>query len=201
MTYEREAGEPRSSRRELLRTGAVAALAGLAAILGHPFTAAAQREERRQRRERRSSDGGGGGGGGEAAPPSTTISTSRSPALGVTNTAKQGEIVAISGTTSSPDGTAGLFVASKDGTALETRGRIRFADRSGIASATGGAEFVIPVPGGLHADSLVLATLQDHHMGVHVESASVLDEKEGLIVIRLNQALAEPAKVGWLVIG
>ena len=57
------------------------------------------------------------------------------------------------------------------------------------------------MPGGLREDALVLATLQDHHAGVHVESASVLDAAEGLIVVRLNQALAEPAKVGWIVLG
>ena len=67
--------------------------------------------------------------------------------------------------------------------------------------ATGSDPFVIPVPGGLREDAFVLATLQDHHAGVHVESASVLDAEEGLIVIRLNQALAEPARVGWIVLG
>jgi hypothetical protein len=181
----------------------VAALVGLAAVLGRPLPTAAQNEERRRRRrERREADGGGGGGGGgEAAPPSTTISTSRSPALEVTNTAKDGDGVAINGVANSKEGTAGLFVASNEGTALRTKGRIQFADRSGIASATGGAEFVIPVPGGLHEDAIVLATLQDHHAGVHVESASVLDAGEGLIVVRLNQALAEPARVGWIVLG
>jgi hypothetical protein len=108
---------------------------------------------------------------------------------------------------------AGLFVASGGGTALEaraggrsgtalrTRGRIDFAERSGVASASGGAEFVIPVAGGLREDSIVLATLQDHHVGVHVESASVLDPEEGLIVVRLNQALSEPGRVGWIVLG
>jgi hypothetical protein len=186
------------SRRELLRSGGVAALVGLAALLGRPLPAAAQRGERRRGRDRRSSDGGGSG---DQAPPSTTISTSRSPALEVTNTAKEGDGVAINAISSSSQGTAGLFVASNDGTALRTRGRVQFADRSGIASATGGAEFVIPVPGGLREDAFVLATLQDHHAGVHVESASVLDAEEGLIVIRLNQALAEPARVGWIVLG
>jgi hypothetical protein len=198
VTTQREAGDTRRSRRDLLRTGGVAALVGLAAVLGRPFPASAQDEGRKDRKKRRDADDGGGG---EPAPPSTTISTSRSPALEVTNSAKQGEGVAINGMSSSSEGTAGLFVASNDGTALHTRGRIQFADRSGIASATGGAEFVIPVPGGLREEAFVLATLQDHHEGVHVESASVLDTEEGLIVVRLNQALAEPAKVGWIVLG
>ena len=84
--------------------------------------------------------------------------------------------------------------------ALRTKGRIELQGRSGIASVSGGAEFVIPVSGGLSEKSLVLATLQDHTPGVHVESASVLDKEEGLIVVRLNQAVSEPAKVGWLVL-
>ena len=197
MTTQREAGDTRRSRRELLRTGGAAALVGLAAIIGRPFPASAQDEDRKDRKKRRNADDGGG----DPAPPSTTIWTSRSPALEVTNSAKQGEGVAINGMSSSSEGTAGLFVASNDGTALHTRGRIQFADRSGIASATGGAEFVIPVPGGLREEAFVLATLQDHHEGVHVESASVLDADEGLIVVRLNQALAGPAKVGWIVLG
>jgi hypothetical protein len=129
------------------------------------------------------------------------ISTSRSPALEVTNTAKDGDGVAVNGIADSSEGTAGLFVASNGGTALRTKGRILFADRSGVASATGGAEFVVPVPGGLREDAVVIATLQDHRAGVHVESASILDAAEGLIVIRLNQALAEPARVGWIVLG
>jgi hypothetical protein len=186
------------SRRELLRTGGAAALVGLAAVLGRPFPAAAQDEERKSKRKKR---GDGDGAGAEAAPPGTTISTSRSPALEVTNTAKEGDGVAINAIATSREGTGGLFVAENGGTALRTKGRIQFADRSGIASATGGAEFVIPVPGGLREDAVVLATLQDHQAGVHVESASVLDVDEGLIVVRLNQALSEPGRVGWIVLG
>ena len=198
-----------SSRRDLLRTGGLAVLAGAAALLGRPLTASAQRERRR----RRSRDGGSGDDAESSAPPGTSIETSRSPALDVTNTSRQGESVGIHGTAASPEGMAGLFVASGGGTALEartgerggtalrTRGRIQFMERSGIAPATGGAEFVIPVPGGVREDAIVLATLQDHHAGVHVESASVLDPEEGLIVVRLNQALSEPARVGWIVLG
>ena len=67
---------------------------------------------------------------------------------------------------------------------------------------SGGAEFVIPVAGGLTEKSLVLATLQDHFPGVHVEAASVLDTtaEARLIVVRLNQAVPEPARVAWLVL-
>ncbi len=46
----------------------------------------------------------------------------------------------------------------------------------------------------------MLATLQDHVPGVHVEAASVLDTDEGLIVVRLNQAVPEPARVAWIVL-
>ena len=197
------------SRRDLLRTGGVAIVGGVAALLGRPLAVSAQRDRRRRRSRDRASDDGGEA----AAPPGTTIETSRSPALDVANTSREGESVGIHGSAASPDGMAGLFVASGGGTALEartgerggtalrTRGRIQFLERSGVAPATGGAEFVIPVPGGVREDAIVLATLQDHHAGVHVESASVLDAEEGLIVVRLNQALSEPARVGWIVLG
>ena len=65
---------------------------------------------------------------------------------------------------------------------------------------SGGAEFVIPVSGGLNQNSLVIATLQDHFPGVHVESASVLDAGSATIVVRLNQAVPEPARVAWLIL-
>jgi hypothetical protein len=205
-----EAQPLRRSRRDLLRTGGLALLAGVAGLLGQPLATSAQRDRRRRRDRDRGSDDGGSE---PSAPPGTTIETSRSPSLGVANTSRQGESVGIHGSAASPDGMAGLFVASGGGTALEarigerggtalrTRGRIQFAERSGIAPATGGSEFVIPVSGGLREDAIVLATLQDHHAGVHVESASVLDPEEGLIVVRLNQALGEPGRVGWIVLG
>jgi hypothetical protein len=189
---------PTRSRRDLLRSGGLALLAGMAGILGQPLAASAQRDRRRRRDRGRGSDDGGNE---SSAPPATTIETSRSPALDVANTSRQGESVGIHGTAASPDGMAALFVASGGGTALRTRGRIQFMERSGIAPATGGSEFVIPVSGGLREDAIVLATLQDHHSGVHVESASVLDPEEGLIVVRLNQALSEPGRVGWIVLG
>jgi hypothetical protein len=127
------------------------------------------------------------------------------------STANRGETIGVQGSTQSPDGIAGQFAASEGGTAVEavatqrgvalrTRGRVQIAERSGVSSVSGGAEFVIPVAGGLSADSIVLATLQDHFPNVHVASASVLDADEGLIVVRLNQAVPEPAKVGWIVL-
>jgi hypothetical protein len=126
--------------------------------------------------------------------------------------AKKGKTVGVAGKTESPGGTAGQFIAgnggtavvakspSKNGLALETEGKLRFGKRSGEATTSGGAEFVIPVSGGLNRNSLVLATLQDHHPGVHVESASVLDAARSTIVVRLNQAVPEPTRVAWLVL-
>lgn len=128
--------------------------------------------------------------------------------------AKKGKTVGVEGQTKSPNGTAGQFVASSGGTAvvakspdsngvaLHTEGRLEFAQRSGVASTSGGAEFVIPVAGGLNKNSLVLATLQDHFPGVHVEAASVLETTTGneQILVRLNQAVPEPARVAWLIL-
>jgi hypothetical protein len=126
--------------------------------------------------------------------------------------AKRGKTVGVEGKTASPDGTAGQFVAGNNGTAvlarasgregvaLQTEGRLKFGKRTGVTTTSGGAEFVIPVGGGLSESSHVLATLQDHFPGIHVESASVLDPSEGLVVIRLNQAVPEAARVAWLVL-
>jgi hypothetical protein len=126
--------------------------------------------------------------------------------------AKKGPTIGVSGTTRSAEGKAGSFVADNGGTALEARspqkkgvalrteGQLQFTERSGSSSVSGGAEFVIPVAGGLSEKSLVLATLQDHFPGVHVEAASVLDAADGLIVVRLNQAVPEAARVAWIVL-
>jgi hypothetical protein len=127
-------------------------------------------------------------------------------------TAAKGETVAVLATSESAEGVGGRFLATGGGTALEaragekggvalrTKGRLQLAERSGIASVSGGAEFVIPVAGGLAETSIVLATLQDHRTGVHVESARVLDVERGLIVVQLNAALPEPSRVGWIVL-
>ena len=127
--------------------------------------------------------------------------------------AKKGKTIGVAGKTDSPGGTAGQFIANKGGTAivakspdrkgaaLSTEGRLDFGGRSGSTQTSGGSEFVIPVKGGLTEGSLVLATLQDHVPGVHVESAAVLDVADGLIVVRLNQAVPEPARVAWFVLG
>jgi hypothetical protein len=127
-------------------------------------------------------------------------------------TSSKGESIGVQGVSGSSEGTAGQFIAEEGGTALEarsaqgqgvalrTRGKIALTERSGIASVSGGAEFVIPVAGGLDERSLVLATLQDHFPGVHVESASVLDAEDGLIVVRLNQAVPSAARVAWIVL-
>lgn len=129
--------------------------------------------------------------------------------------AKKGKTIGVDGKTESPNGVAGQFVAGRGGTALlaksrdrkgvalRTEGRLEFKQRSGEATTSGGAEFVIPVGGGLTRKSLVLATLQDHFPGVHVEAASVLDTTPNneTILVRLNQAVPEPARVAWLILG
>jgi hypothetical protein len=128
--------------------------------------------------------------------------------------AKKGKTIGVEGKTESPGGVAGQFVAGRGGTAvlakspdqkgvaLRTEGRLEFDQRSGEATTSGGAEFVVPVGGGLTRKSLVLATLQDHFPGVHVEAASVLDTAAGneTILIRLTQAVPEPARVAWLIL-
>jgi hypothetical protein len=126
--------------------------------------------------------------------------------------AKKGKTVGVEGQTNSPKGKAGQFVAANGGTAvvakspekkgvaLRTEGKLQFEKRSGVTPTSGGAEFVIPVAGGLTEGSMVLATLQDHIPGVHVEAASVLDASQGLIVVRLNQAVSETARVAWIIL-
>jgi len=155
----------------------------------------------------------------------TTLESKKSTAFAVRNTgggdavAISGEVIGakggstgVRGLSASPDAVAGRFTATgggtaveadaakKNGVALRTKGRLQLTERSGINSVSGGAEFVIPVAGGLSENSIVLATLQDHNPGVHVEAATVLDAEDGLIVVRLNQALSQPAKVGWIVL-
>jgi hypothetical protein len=130
-----------------------------------------------------------------------------------TATAGKGTSVGVQGLTQSADGTAGQFTAAEGGIALEavsakmagvalrTEGKLLFTGRSGVSPVTaGGADLVIPVAGGLSDKSIVIATLQSHSPGVHVESASVLDAEDGLILVRLNQAVPEPANVGWIVL-
>ncbi len=216
--------EPRS-RRELLRSGSVAAVAGLLSVFGIAATTSAKNGSAIRAGEKMT-----------AGKP-TVIESGRGPALqaratgntvpvglrGLANASKgigvQGNAVAGKGTTvgvqglaQSPDGTAGEFLAqgggtalaasaAKKGVALYTKGRLQLTERSGRTPVSvGGAEFVIPVSGGLSENSIVLATLQDHRPGIHVEAAHVLDANEGLIVVRLNQAVSEQTEVGWLVL-
>ena len=219
-----EAEVPRS-RRDLLRAGGVATIAGLLGVFGVATASSAKNGDSIRAGQR------------TTASKSTTLESKRGPALLVRNTgggeavalrgvsgastgigvlgeasSDKGESAGVQGTSESPEGTAGRFIASgggtaidargsqKNGVALRTKGRLQLTERSGVTSVSGGAEFVIPVAGGLSSSSLVLATLQDHHPGIHVEAANVLDAEDGLIVVRLNQALPEPAKVGWLVL-
>ena len=202
--------EPRS-RRELLQTGGLATVAALLAVFGLGTTTTAKNGSALRAGDK------------TTASRPTTIESAKGPALQARATGKNGPIglrgvanaskgVGVQGLTQSSDGTAGEFVAdgggtalaasaSKQGVALRTKGRLVLTERTGVASVSeGGAEFVIPVSGGLSDKSMVLATLQDHRPGVHVEAAHVLDVDDGLIVVRLNQAVAEQTRVGWMVL-
>ena len=180
------------SRRDLLRSGGAAAVAGLLGVFGVASgTAAGNGDAVRAGRKTTASR-------------PTMLESQRGPALHVRSSG--------GGEAGSEAGVAGLFTADRGGTAIEARstqrngvalrttGRVVLGERSGVASVSGGAEFIIPVAGGLSNGSLVLATLQDHFAGVHVESAGVLDAEEGLVVVRLSQAVPEPARVGWIVL-
>lgn len=213
------------SRRDLIRAGAAAAIAGAFGVFGSSQVVSAKNGQPVRAGER------------TTATKATILDSNRAPALQVRSTlpgegvgvlaiatgrkgvgvhgranTNKGESVGVLGETESGDGTAGRFVAAaggtaldarsrqKDGVALRTEGRLQLTQRSGVSEVSGGAEFVIQIAGGLSSSTFVLATLQDHRPGVHVESATVLDADEGRIVVRLNQALAEPAKVGWIVL-
>jgi hypothetical protein len=220
-----DAVEEPQTRRDLLRTGGVAAIAGLLSVFGISAATEAKNGSALRVGEKNSGtrptilDSKKGPalsvkvGGGGSAVGVRGVSTSGT-GIGVQGvaTADKGEAVGVQGESTAPDGAAGQFEASggataveaivsgKRGVALRTKGKLRFDDRSGSSEVSGGAEFVIPVAGGLSESSLVLATLQDHFPGVHVESASVLDAEDGLIVVRLNQAVPQPATVAWIVL-
>jgi hypothetical protein len=219
----RAADVPRS-RRGLLRGGATALVASVLGVFGVAIGAAAKNGDPLRAGEKTSATRPTTLESSEGPALQARVtgregvalrgSASSPKGIGVQGEASsdKGESVGVQGTSQSPDGVAGRFTAEGGGTALEasvgkregvalrTRGRLELTERSGISSVSGGAEFVIPVAGGLSDTSIVLATLQDHLPGVHVEAAGVLDAEEGLIVVRLNQAVPEPAKVAWLVL-
>jgi hypothetical protein len=218
------ADEPRT-RRQLLTAGGIAAIAGVLGVFGLADPAAARNGDPIRAGQKtastrptslvgRKGTGFGvrvGGAGRTAALRGQASSRQGKGVIGVVDS-KKGATVGVEGVSFSPGGTAGQFVANRGGTAvsaespdrkgvaLRTEGRLQFKGRSGSTQTSGGSEFVIPVKGGLSQGSLVLATLQDHVPGVHVESASVLDAADGLIVVRLNQAVPEPARVAWFVL-
>lgn len=218
------APEPQT-RRELLRSGGIAAIAGVLGVFGIATVAEAKngksvligsrnsgtRPTTLESKKGPSFFARVSGSGNQVALRGQASSQKGVGVQGVA-TAKQGASVGVHGQAASPDGVAGKFEADDGGTAvaavasgkrgvaLQTKGKLQFADRSGSSEASGGAEFVIEVAGGVSEGSLVLATLQDHLPGVHVESASVLDAEEGFIVVRLNQAVPEPATVAWIVL-
>lgn len=217
------ADAPRT-RRELLRSSSVAAVASLLGVFGVAVAGSAKNGDEIRAGEK------------TTATKATSLESRKGPAfqarvaggpgvglkgsasspkgIGVQGeaTSEKGASVGVQGLSQSPEGAAGQFIAKgggraidaeasdEDGVALRTKGRLEFTERSGVSSVSGGAEFVIPVAGGLSDKSVVLATLQDHFPGIHVESASVLDAPGGLIVVRLNQAVPDPAKVGWIIL-
>jgi hypothetical protein len=214
--------EPRS-RRDMLRTGGVAAIAGLLGVVGIATTTEARNGSSLKAGQKNTAtkstllESRNGPafqarvtGGGESIGLRGTARSSKGIGVQGAASSEKGKTVGVQGLTESSDGTAGQFVADGGGTAIEaraakkgvalrTKGRLELSERSGSAEAIG-AEFVIPVVGGLSDKSLVLATLQDHRPGVHVEAAYVLDAEDGLIVVRLNQAVAEQTKVAWFVL-
>ena len=214
----------RRTRRDLLTSGSVAVVASLLGVLGVAMRASAKNGDPLRAGEKTSatkstsieSRKGPALQARLAGGPGVGIKGSASSPKGIgvqgEATAEKGTSVGVQGLSESPEGVAGQFIAKgggraleaeasdKEGVALRTKGRLELTQRSGVSSVSGGAEFVIPVAGGLSDKSVILATLQDHFPGVHVESASVLDAGEGLIVVRLSQAVPEPARVGWMVL-
>jgi hypothetical protein len=206
--------EPRS-RRDLLRASGVAAVAGILGALGISNATEARNGSAVRMGQRNTGSRTTVLESSKGPVLVGRISKSGSKAVAVQGaaTAKSGKAVAVQGTAASPDAVAGQFEAADGGTAVEasaagkrgvalrTKGRLQFDERSGTAKVSaGGADFIIPVAGGLSASSVVLATMQDHFPGVHVEAASVQDAEEGLIVVRLSQAVPEAATVAWIVL-
>jgi len=216
--------DPPRTRRDLLRRGSVAAAASVLGVLGVASGASAKNGDPVRAGENTSatkattleSRKGPALQARLAGSPGVAVKGSASSPRGIgvqgEATSQKGASVGVQGLSESPDAVANQFVAKgggraieaeasdRAGVALRTKGRLELTERSGVSSVSGGAEFVIPVAGGLSDKSIILATLQDHFPGVHVESASVLDAKEGLIVVRLSQAVPEPARVGWIVL-
>jgi len=220
-----QAPELPSSRRDMLRAGGTALIASLLGVFGLGAVTSAKNGEPVRAGDKttatratllESSKGPALQakmvGKGEGVGLKGTAGSAKGVGVQGEATSEKGASVGVKGLSASPEGIAGQFAATRGGTAVEatasdkegvalrTRGRLELRERSGISSVSGGAEFVIPVAGGLSDKSLIIATLQDHFPGVHVESASVLDAKDGLIVVRLSQAVPEPARVGWIVL-
>jgi hypothetical protein len=219
-----DAADAPRTRRDVLRAGAAASIAALLGVLGIATSSAAKNGDAIRAGSKTTAskpttlESGRGpallvratGSGDAVALRGASGSATGIGVLGEATSGK-GESAGVQGTSASPAGVAGRFSASGGGTAvdaranqqgvaLRTKGRLELTERSGVTSVSGGAEFVIPVAGGLSDGSIVLATLQDHNPGIHIEAANVLDAEEGLIVVRLNQALPRPGKVGWLVL-
>lgn len=157
---------------------------------------------------------------------STSLAGKQGPVLQVTSSsdtgaalsgqalAESGETIGVMGVSASPEGVGGLFAAAAaggtaldaqvgpdGGVSLRTNGRLRILERSGVASIAAGNVILFPVNGGIDEDSIVLATLQDHRPGVHVESAEIASAERGLVRVTLSSEVSEATRVGWLVLG
>lgn len=221
------AAETPRSRRQLLTAGGVAAVAGVLGALGISTSAEARDGQwlrvgnkttatKTTTLEARKGPGFLSRVTGSGKVSAIRGYTTSSKGTGVQGwaDAKKGATIGVDGRTRSSAGKAGQFVAAnggtalearspdKQGTALRTEGRLQLKKRSGVtALSAGGSDIVTPVGGGLSKTSMVLATLQDHRPGVHVEAAYVLEPgPDGLITIRLSSAVDEETRVAWLVL-
>ncbi len=106
--------------------------------------------------------------------------------------------VGVAGTTR--DGTGVSAVARElSGTALRVRGRARFS-RSGTVTIKAGRRTARKGVPALASDSLVMATIQDRRVGVHIEAAVVCASRD-YFTIHLNKVVRRDTRVAWFVLG
>ena len=127
-------------------------------------------------------------------------------------TSDKGDSVGVQGLSQSPDGIAGQFIAEgggtaveatseKEGVALRTKGRLELTERSGIASVSGGAEFVIPVAGGSRETSTRAGDAAGPLPGrARRGGQRARRSMRGSSSCASTRRCPEPARVGWLVL-
>jgi hypothetical protein len=126
----------------------------------------------------------------------TESPTNPNPALRATSASAQPAVKAIGKTVAV---SAAVPIAG-NAAALAVQGVATFT-RSGVASlAAAGASIVVSVPGGLTANSHVLATLQTNVAGVAVR-AVVPNPANGKMTIFLTASAPAATKVAWFVFG